>query len=319
MNLEKKRDLIICLTPFQVHLGLKVLEKVKSIDKDGLMFPLKKNGKYDLYSNKLEVKVDDFFKIRVYNSFFLIFTLLVTFFKIKGKSYENVYIASLDNFLVHLVLSHIKFKKLYTYDDGTANIFKNSVYYKPYPKTIKMKLIYFIFRIKYDINKIKKQSVKHFTIYNDIPNIISNTINIDEDSSLSFSTNYENLKQIDIFLAQPFKEFDKRINIEVINKLLFDFNIKYYYPHPREEKIKLLDQIEIINSDLIIEDFISNYLNNNKDVLITLYTFCSGSALNLSNLPRVRVIYLYDDILKEKFKELYQIFFDYCQIKEIKI
>lgn len=315
MSNNQNKDLLICKTPFQVCLGLKVLEKVSSKNKEGLFFILNKNKKYDFYASKLNENVEKSFSIRVLNSYFYLFTILWTLFKMKGKKYEKVYLASIDCFLVQLVLSHIRFKELYTFDDGTANIFKDSAYYKVISRNFKLKILDFIFKNKYDINRIKEESINHFTIYNDLPNIVTNTININK-SKIHYN-DYTNLKSVNFFLGQPYYEFDKRINNVIINKILNDFNIYYYYPHPREKKGTLYQDVEIVNSNLIFEDFIVNYLSDNPNISVVLYTFCSGSALNLISLPRVKVIYLYDTVLKEKYNNLYQIFFNYCQTREI--
>ncbi|MFX5344515.1 glycosyltransferase family 52, partial [Acinetobacter baumannii] len=78
----------------------------------------------------------------------------------------------IDNKYTHKILSTVNFKNLYTYDDGAANVVKNSIYFK---QTFMSKLKDILFKlmgVEFNLNKIKKISRKHYTIYKGIQNIV---------------------------------------------------------------------------------------------------------------------------------------------------
>ncbi|MDC5005353.1 glycosyltransferase family 52 protein, partial [Acinetobacter baumannii] len=163
--LDKKKSLVICLTPLQMIIAEKVVAKQPSVDL--LVIALNDNNKYKYY-------FDNFQHPNLKKQYYLfdnnqsIFSKILKVVKFKNffeinDYYENVYISSIDNKYIHSILSKVKFDNLYTYDDGTANIIQDSVYFK---QSFRSKLKDAVFRligINFNLNKIKKIVKKHYT------------------------------------------------------------------------------------------------------------------------------------------------------------
>ncbi|MFQ9134180.1 MAG: glycosyltransferase family 52 [Haemophilus parainfluenzae] len=94
------------------------------------------------------------------------------YYKIKlfNKKFDKIFVANIENILIQSIISSLKFNELITFDDGTANILKNSMLYQN-NESWKLKFIKFIFMIDHDINTLKDISSLHYTIY-DMDNII---------------------------------------------------------------------------------------------------------------------------------------------------
>jgi beta-galactosamide-alpha-2,3-sialyltransferase len=135
-------------------------------------------------------------------------------------------------------------------------------------------------------------SKQHYTIYKNMTNIIVNTkfiylFDIQNDV-------VEVNNSINIFLGLPLGELDSRLTFEYVEKLLKELEINQYYPHPREKTLDF--DVEIIESVLIFEDYLINFLENNKNTGVTIYSFISSAAINVSSFKNVSNVFLYDDI-----------------------
>ncbi|MDC5651110.1 polysaccharide biosynthesis protein, partial [Acinetobacter baumannii] len=117
--LDKKKSLVICLTPLQMIIAEKVVAKQPSVDL--LVIALNDNNKYKYY-------FDNFQHPNLKKQYYLfdnnqsIFSKILKVVKFKNffeinDYYENVYISSIDNKYIHSILSKVKFDNLYTYDD----------------------------------------------------------------------------------------------------------------------------------------------------------------------------------------------------------
>jgi beta-galactosamide-alpha-2,3-sialyltransferase len=55
------------------------------------------------------------------------------------RGYKNVYAASINSFVINALICRLSFAKLYTFDDGVANLVEDGPYYSD-PSTKRMKL-----------------------------------------------------------------------------------------------------------------------------------------------------------------------------------
>lgn len=316
--MNNKRSLFICLTPLQILIANKLIE-VKKEQSDVLILTYNLNEKYshyiDIISNNgntnqvSTIKIDDSTVYKKLN------TLKKIMQWCSVNRYNIVYLASIDNFFMHAVLTYSKAEKVYTFDDGTANIVPNSSYFIKKDSFIN-KLARFVFGIKWDLCSIKQRLIKHYTIYKGIKNIVDkDRIEfIDVFSYDALLLNEQSRKEIYIYLGQPFR--DKMVSIDTYKKLTNTFTGLKYYLHPREEISNVcmsLTKSEILQSNLIIEDYIYSLLQEGYSV--KLFTISSSAGFNLYFNNKVEVNFIivhgldeigdvYHLILENKFRIL---------------
>lgn len=309
---QEPRSLIMCTTPLQMLIAEKIIE-MNSSEKFDLILIVNGeiNNKFKKYFNRLMKKCNKSMIFEL-NSVVNI-KKIKEFLKFK-KTYKNwsdfhyssYYLASIDNVFFHWILSKkMKCSNFFTFDDGVANIFINSLYFNE-RKIIWREYIWKLLGVDFTIEKVKKQSKIHYTIYPDKKNIIDNKKNIKLFSDINFFLEKENKKEeINLFLGQPLYELNKNYDENYILQILGKFSINLYFPHPRE-KYNFNDSITVIRNDQIFEDYIIELLYNYKKV--NIFTFLSTAALNVEAIPGVRTNYLINDFLKKNYNDLYILF-----------
>ena len=152
-----------------------------------LMPGAKMNDKFKYYFNKLSEKTSQSFyyeldgvsglkKIYKFYDFIKVFK---SNFKI--TEYNKYYIASIDNKFFQAILSKRKRdSKIYTFDDGVANIYKESIYYVSHNDFIR-DFFWNSMGVTCNMDDIKKNTELHYTIYKNFANIVKDT---------KFHTNY---------------------------------------------------------------------------------------------------------------------------------
>lgn len=294
-------NLFLCLTPLQILITKKLIE-LKKEQSEVLILTYNVNEKYEYYMKVIEksqyVNRVSIIKIEDNNIFTKMMTLQNIVKWSRDKKYKTAYLASIDNFFMHCVLHYSEIVEVYTFDDGTANILESSFYFIDKSSRFS-RIIKKLLGIQWTLDCIKKQTKKHYTIYHDIKNIVTNTEYIDVFSYGNLVLDNNTKKKVSIYLGQPFD--NKMVSMNVYKKLKhIDGDVKYYI-HPREKKDFLLlnglGEDDIIQSDLIIEDYVSELLTLNYTV--ALFSVSSSAAFNLYNTRGVAVCFVIDDTIEE--------------------
>jgi N-acetyllactosaminide alpha-2,3-sialyltransferase len=217
------------------------------------------------------------------------------------RQYDAVFIASIDNILIHFILSRISFNNFYTFDDGSANIIPGSIYYQSQDVGVIGKVCRAVLMIQFDMVSIKKSSQYHYTIYSGYQNIIPRTINIDifSSSDKSFIETEANTKitACNVIIGSVYSEiFGSGAHIkdcldkcwQVVKDTDRD---TFYLPHPRERTDYTPEYIKKINAKYIAEQEVIMLLKDYDYVY--LYGFLSSCQINLAYHPNVvnRVFY----------------------------
>lgn len=166
------------------------------------------------------------------------------------------------------------------------------------------KILWKLFGVKYYIEDIKLLSILHYTLYENFPNIVKNIKYIKLYSN-SGNNNNNIKKSIKIYLGQPLNEVLPEFNSNMLVTCLNSLNIDYYFPHPREKYNLNLKEIKYIKTSLIFEDYIINYLKQNPDTQVEIFSFISTAILNVKDLERVKVYYIYNREALKEFKDFY--------------
>ncbi|MGX2968595.1 glycosyltransferase family 52 [Ursidibacter sp. B-7004-1] len=295
-------NLIICYTPLQVLIAEKIIELHPNERFYGVMLCSVKNKKFDYYAERLSLKCERFFSMHQRTERFHLLRQIISLkCKFANLKFDKVFVASINDIQIQFILSSIIFNELYTFDDGTANIVKSSVYYTPEPNTFIRRFINNFFRNKYSIEKLKALSKQHYTIYPDFPNIIENTTVIDLfNTQESKGKNLVNEPITHILLGQPvYLEQDK--NVKLAEKVIKSFNIDLYLAHPREQY--KLDNVNYIDTPLILEDYLAQEFSHKH---CRIYTYFSSAVLNIKN-PNIEIVALRIDTDEPAFIECYNL------------
>lgn len=304
---EEANSLIICTTPLQILIAEKIIELSSNKSFDLIVLVPSNNKKYEYYFNRLRNKCRRSLYYIMKNGVFGFIDFVKTVkFKKFDSNYLNIYLASIDSSYCQYILSKNKNPNIFTFDDGTANIVDNSIYYKiTYQSKIK-KFARKLFGINYTMNDIKNNSILHYTIYSGIPNIITNTKVINFIDDHSSKNNIMDLKSndVNIYLGQPLSEITSYFTSEKLIQILSKLNITHYFPHPRELSIPN-GNYNIIKSDLIFEDYIIKFLEDHPNQSINIYSFTSTAILNIANLRQVKLYCIFHTELDIRLNNFY--------------
>lgn len=304
------RKIIMCLTPLQMLIAEKIIEKDPMSKFDIVVSILNDNEKYKLYSERLVSKAENFliFKPKESKGKPLLMALDVLRFSKQLKEakfkkiYAEYYLASCDyRYFQYIVNSRAMDGKIFTFDDGTANIYKKSLYFSNSKPRWINRFFWRFFGIKEYMAEIFSKSFKHYTIYRNFENVIKNIEVID-----LFNLEHESGKreeEINIFLGQPFGDFGFPIEHKYLEDVLKKLKIDFYFKHPRE--IELFD-VPYIETSLIFEDYIIDFLRERADTKINLYTFTSSAALNVLDISGVNVFFLKNKLFEQNMFEFYE-------------
>lgn len=305
---RRQKSLIMCVTPLQILIAEKIIQNRPAEDFDVIIFALENSEKFTYYAKRLEKYAQTYwFSHVVYKnsiSNLIDFIKFIIKFKFKDfkKKYDNYYLSSIDSRYFQYIISQKKNTSLiFTFDDGTANIVKTSIYYVKNVNDRKKAGIFKIFGIRYFQEDIREMSKLHYTIYSDFDNIIENTQEIK-----LFNTEKKCIKRqqiLNIFLGQPYEQLDSDLTLEKIEELMSKLQINYYFPHPREKNSP--KNVKILSSEKIFEDYIVDFLSQNEDKYLKIYTFMSSAALNVKSFDGVNISFIQTRGLTEKYPDFF--------------
>ncbi|MCJ8343567.1 MAG: glycosyltransferase family 52 protein [Cetobacterium sp.] len=305
-------NLILCATPLQVLIAERIIEKHPGESFSLIMITYDKNEKYLYYFNRLKKKCKTAKLLNINGKWLTLFYVIYFRLSMLDKKAKRVFLSNIDNIIFQTILSMLDKTEVYTFDDGMANIDKTSFLYRP---EIRSKIKKYL-KINIDIDKIKKRSIKHYTIYNIqyTNNIIPDVkqINLFSTVHMDNKRNDEKSTNITIVLGQPIFEFIKdsnenknKLNMDITKKLINYSQATLYFPHPRKKYH--IQNIDYIETNLIFEDFIYKEVKNNPHITYDIYTFFSSAGLNIITLPNVRVHFCQSSQLPKQWDGVYDL------------
>lgn len=312
MSNEIKKSLIICQTPFQLILARAIMGD--RVDYD-LLIVIENNSNYEkikYYVNFFKNKNINIKILKVNNrgvfAFKSLFEVYLYVRKNLKEKYNIIYFASIHNLYIQSIISMLDFNTIETFDDGTGNINRDGVFYVS-RYGFKNKILRFIFKIEYNIERIKLETKLHYTIYQGVGNIVEDCkyINLFKKNINLNLNQYDQSDEISIFIGQPLELIKTKIDYDILSTFVNKTKIDYYYPHPGETSII---ECKKIISPLIAEEYILNLLEENPMLKINIYGFFSGVLLNIISLQRVKVYALHDDVMYKKYYFLYSMLSD---------
>lgn len=226
---------------------------------------------------------------------------------LSGMDYTTVYLASVNSVFVLIALSLKKHRYLYTFDDGTANLSPSSSYAQTYGLSLKKYLGLKWFGNSYTIQKIREESIAHYTIYPGFANNISS--NLIPLSLFQGLRSTPDSMRCAVILGTVFKESFANNHVarviaalEALSATLVDK--VFFIPHPRGEALEL-NGLEILDSERIAEEIILELLL--KYACVDLYGFCSSVQINMAHVHGINNIYLTISGAKSHVWDMFQL------------
>lgn len=87
----------------------------------------------------------------------------------------SIYFANLNNRFYHHLLSILPHSKVYTFDDGTENVNRYSQFYRNKKYTKIRKWVQRFFGRTHWLEEVLARTKLHYTIYEDLSNVVDNT------------------------------------------------------------------------------------------------------------------------------------------------
>lgn len=297
MKIRKINSLFLCRSPLQARICMQIIENYKIQDFDVIYSTQDNNDSDKYYYSMLSSKANFATYIYVTKKNRDIYNHLSGLIKIKKKwpktIYNNIYIASIDNYIFRYIIKQNPSATLFGFDDGAANISGFGHYYNL--SANKRSMIYSWLLNLPQPQTIKEKLSRHYTLYKDFNNIVSN----DKLMLISLFNNELNYHQhtkktTTYFIGQPFHEYLGTKEILLLKNWLESEKIDYYVMHPREDKplidnIKVLEKKGLLAEDAILKNSQGSHIKLISAYSTVLFNIPPNSAekiyLSLSNDP----------------------------------
>ena len=269
-------NLFICLTPLQALIAQSLIsQSQQSADLLMVCYPEAHNAKFQHYYQQTAAhcrrSVYYIVPQRSWQRAFRLPHLLNGL----DTHYHTLYAASIDNPNVQYPASHLTFDRLETFDDGTGNLYPQSILYHS-RLSLKRRLLNRLQGIRHTTESLRQLSRQHYTLYPNLPNIVSPTIPLQ-----LWQRQPENAQSIapspspaqHILLGQPIYPEAQR-NIALMQRISDHFPIT---------------QLNYIHTPLIFEDWLLQQHPQQAHTPIHIYHIASTAALNVSQFPNVHI------------------------------
>lgn len=265
-------NLIFCTSPLQVLIAKEIVKETneKFI---GVYLKMSNDERQKIYYDKLSTFCEDTFFIESVDFINSYFSWVSKF------NLNNIYVASLDNFIPYIIFDK-NTMNLYTYDDGstsfiTPNFYTNNLNFNIY-RGLTLKDVF-------------ELSQNHYTVFDNcklFPKEKQVKLNLDVKPD-DFNRSNNN-KRVKVFLGQFLGninleedyDYTKKLTIRALEKTGKDV---LYYPHPRVN----LEMGNKVLTDLCFEEEIYELLR--KYEFVDVYGFYSTSFSLIKNIEGVSV------------------------------
>lgn len=266
------KNLIICKTTYQCKFALDIINRVNIKRFDFISI----SENQDFLNNNdfkcLKSRAENYYEIKLKSNNSIFDHLYFIYSARKFFYYERIFFSSIDNLIIQLIVSRNNNCQLITFDDGSVNFIKSSMFYKDMQSYVK-KNLYKLFGNIHSIASIKEKISIHYSTKN-----YSNIVPVEKlkvvkfKSDIILHSDFSNLKK-DIpvlFIGSNFNELlkDPKLITSRIESVLSQHDY-IYIPHPRNNNHYGFEKkINKLNFGVSAEDVINKYLSENERVMI---------------------------------------------------
>lgn len=302
-SVGSERSLFVCYTPLQSKIASRIIQDKHIKEYDVFYFTHTINEAQTSH-------FDSIAKNATWSHFWHCETRFPAYFSelrsiFSEKKYDSIYISSIDNIYCHLILTYADFSHLFTFDDGNANIIYNSLYYECEVPLYK-RLVYRALGCNYTMDRIKRESEIHYSIYRGRKNIIDKVEFVSLISNEEFlNRNVPPGSECNVFLGSYFS-YVVQGDIEHLCRMLRNYfeeksNI-FYIPHPMQRTDFFSNLKKISQPGLLAEDLILRLSKEYETV--NVYGIASSAQFNLSSVLCIKNYTLVSDLLTTKCNEV---------------
>lgn len=283
-----KHHLLLCHTPLQTLIAEQIIAAHPNDTFDLVLHSYFDNAKFRHYFNRLaqHCRRSEFILLQHSRKLPRLLQLLGAALPTRPH-YHSVFVSSIDSLYWQTLISHTRFQQLFTFDDGLANITPDSIFYQTPVLPAASRLLRRALGVRFDAASLRQISQAHYTLYPEFANIARPLRPVSLLPDFPEHPSNTPTETVRIFLGQPVFG-DAQRNTELARRIVRQFAISHYFPHPREHSHALPD-IEYIDTPLVIEDYLMQQLTQQPTHRYELYTLFSSVALHLPAHPRLSI------------------------------
>ena len=301
-------NFFICITLLQIKIATKIIEE-KGLNKENCICfyyntPGTKSNKY--YLDNIKKKCSKVIKLTNAPRFPFYFFLLRKEFR--SINVVNAYISNIDGIYVQFVLSLVKPLKIFTFDDGAGNLFKNTNYNIGHDHGKLKSFIYKLFGNKFSVSRIASERISHYSIFEKYKNFSSKkVIYLNLFQNIKKIRNKKN-KECNVVLGTVMDEYFSFMENQENEKIKFSNFLDtlkektFYIKHPRTKLKNELNNKNTTNVETskIAEDYIIEKLFSKYDK-INLYCYpVSTVQINLERFKEINNILILTDKMPQR-------------------
>lgn len=290
--------LIICCTPLQTLIARAMLRAEQVSCFKLIYYTWIDNDKHRHYYDELAALAEKSSFVRFDARFPVHFSRFVRALGVvRADEDDTIAFAAINNVYVQYTVNRFKYKTVLTFDDGTANISRRSVYFSIKRRSVLHELGGLMLRANKNQNWIRRRSARHYTIYPGLENIVAprRLVPISLfDSTTRLAVVAKPRGVLRIFLGQPLEDANDSAFSAWYRALLDALQIDEYLPHPRESSAHAIRNA--VQTQLIAEDYILQKLDEYD--LIDVYAISSTALLNIDATRTRRFIVAYPNAPK---------------------
>lgn len=302
--LTGKKTICICLTPLHVLIARQVAKSLGRTFDIGIYLSYQDDQRQRNYSEAMgdfcKQPLFDVLPKEVYGSGFRKYVDLhrvrssqVARYSSLGK-FDLVLSSCSINHHLWCLLSAVSPKLLLTYDDGLLNLQSENLTYSKTTSIFKRMLLQ-LSGVDFYTEKVLLRSEQHYSIYQD-KNWFERSCYVplvgeaESDSSINNECPTRTLK---IFIG-PAPEYPDAM-WKKVEQHLRDNADSLYLPHPRDTHARF-EFVQLLQTDLIIEDYVAQALKKNADLSIEITGTASSALINLSGQSRLKTRSILPDL-----------------------
>ncbi|CAN0586965.1 unnamed protein product [Ectocarpus sp. 12 AP-2014] len=288
-------NLLIVRTPFQAWICLKLVDQCR-LDSYDLMYITHDDSEEDRrYFERLSARASNFDYIYVKPVCFDVFTHIKLRLRVKRwfnrRSYKGIYVGSIDALVINSLICKFSGAKVYTFDDGLANLVKDGSYHVDIGGR-RLSMYRWMLGAS-PVSSIKERIVQHYSIYKGFCNIV-------DSSKVTYLNGWSKVEglgslaasDMDVkryFIGAPFDEVMSIDEIKRMIELIRNVKIDGYVMHPREKVALSIGADVVEKKGRIAEEFI---IEDSKGFSFELYGHLSSVMINLQDFAERRIVFL---------------------------
>lgn len=299
--------LIICCTPLQTLVARAMIRAERVSRFKLIYYTWIDNDKHRHYYGQLAALAEKSAFVRFDARFPVHFSRFVrALADVRASEDDTIAFAAINNVYVQYTINRFKYQTVLTFDDGTANISRQSVYFSARKRSALHELGGLILRANKNQDWIRRRSARHYTIYPGLENIVApeRLVSVSLfDCTARHAKAVKPRRKLRIFLGQPLEDANDSAFSAWYHALLEALQIDAYLPHPRESGTHAIRHA--VQTQLIAEDYILQKLDEYDS--IDIYAISSTALLNVGTARTRRFIVTYPNAPRQ-LAALYPLF-----------